>query len=451
MNTLPETHGAGPGLPSAPAPLSRQLLIIGLGDAGCAVLERLQLPASDPVQRVAVNTDQVALQRLQGVATLPLGRSVTRGLGCGGDAGQGATAAETDTEALTLLVHQVRMVWIIAGLGGGTGGGAAPYLARLAREKGALVLAFAILPFDFEGVHRRQQAEQCLGALRSEADAVICLPNQGMARLLDEKSLFTEIYAAANDLIAQGVAGVWKTLQRPGMVPLGFADFERLLRGRNASSTLAMVETRGDHRTREAVERIQSHPFLQAGLGFSDADSVLISIAGGSDLRFDEVEWVHGQFQRLCHHARVVPGTALDDSLTGRLHVTALLVRGGVRQAGAPSDRKTASPIPGGTSTDPVTLAEDSSLKFESMAPEGVPMPPAASGFMPEAPSLTSDQKRRAVERQIRNPLKRKRAVQTLFNFDVVSLGRFSQTEPTMRNGENLDEPTWARRGITLN
>ena len=170
------------------------------------------------------------------------------------------------------------MVWIVAGLGGGTGGGAAPVLARAAREKGALVLAFVILPFEFEGIHRREQAEQSLGTLRSDADAVICLPNQGMARLFEEKPLFNEVYAAANELIAAGVMGVWKTLQRPGMVPLGFGDFERLLRGRNASSTLAMVETSGENRTRDALDRIQNHPFLQAGLGFADADSVLISV-----------------------------------------------------------------------------------------------------------------------------------------------------------------------------
>ena len=443
MNTLPDSQASGP---DASPFVSRNLLILGVGDAGCSVLERLRHLDSDDVARVAINTDQVALHRLHSVQCHPLGRRITRGLSCGGDSVQGANAAEADYETLTALVTGFRMVWIVSGLGGGTGGGAVPILARIAREKGALVLAFAILPFDFEGGHRRQQSEVSLNSLRSEADAVICLPNQGISQLFEEKPLFTEVYAAANELIAQGIGGVWKTLQRPGMVPLGFGDFERILRGRNASSTLAMVETRGDQRTREALDRVQNHPFLQAGLGFADADSVLVSIAGGTDLRFDEVEWLHGQVQRLCVHARVVPGTALDDSLTGRLQVTAILVRGGVR----PETKSPPAPLGNGTMA-PTQAANGAGLHFEKMTSGGPVQPESSPAFVPEAPSLTTDQMRRVVERQIKNPLKRKRAVQTLFNFDVVSLGRFAQTEPTMRNGENLDEPTWARRGITLN
>lgn len=448
MNTLPDSQASGPE--AAPV-ASRNLLILGVGDAGCAVLERLSHLDTDDVARIAINTDQVALHRLQTVKGHSLGRRITRGLSCGGDATQGANAAEADSETLTPLMADFRMVWIVSGLGGGTGGGAVPILARMARQKGALVLAFAIQPFDFEGSHRRQQSEESLNSLRSEADAVICLPNQGISRLFEEKSLFTEVYAAANELIAQGISGVWKTLQRPGMVPLGFGDFERILRGRNASSTLAMVETRGEQRTREALERVQSHPFLQAGLGFAEADSVLVSIAGGTDLRFDEVEWLHGQFQRLCVHARVVPGTALDESLTGRLQVTALLVRGGMRAAGGRTDnRSSPTPVTNGA-TAPVSNGEGPGLQFEKMTSGSEVQPETSPIFVPQAPSLTADQMRRVVERQIKNPLKRKRAVQTLFNFDVVSLGRFAQTEPTMRNGENLDEPTWARRGITLN
>jgi cell division protein FtsZ len=448
MNTLPDSQPGGPEpLPAA----TRPLLIFGVGDAGCAVIERLGPIAGDGVERLAVNTDMVALNRVQGIKCHALGRKITRGLSCGGDPVQGANAAESDLGVLSTLVEDVRMVWIVAGLGGGTGGGAAPVLARAAREKGALVLAFVILPFEFEGIHRREQAEQSLGTLRSDADAVICLPNQGMARLFEEKPLFNEVYAAANELIAAGVMGVWKTLQRPGMVPLGFGDFERLLRGRNASSTLAMVETSGENRTRDALDRIQNHPFLQAGLGFADADSVLISVAGGTDIRFDEVEWLHGQFQRLCDHARVVPGTALDESLTGRVHVTALLVRSGTRPASVGSEGRLASMAHAQNAPSATVDSGGADLQFEKMDPHGSHSLASPSPFIPEAPSLTAEQMRRAVERQIKNPSKRKRAVQTLFNFDVVSLGRFAQTEPTMRDGENLDEPTWARRGITLN
>jgi cell division protein FtsZ len=430
------------------APTTAELLVLGIGDAGCAVLERLQASGAESMRLVALNTDTVALKRCSIPDKHLIGKALTRGLGCGGDSSQGSAAAECDLEVIRTLVTDAKMVCILAGLAGGTGGGASPVAARLARQAGALVLAFAVLPFDFEGFRRRSQADEALQSLRREADAVVCIPNQGIAGLFAEKPLFTEVYATANSLFADGVSGIWKAIRRPGMVPLGFADIERLLRGRNAESTLATVETRGENRTRDAIERLKAHPFLQAGLALDDADALLVSIAGGTDLRFDEVEWLHSQCQRLCESAQLVPGTAVDDSLTGRIQVTVVAVRGG---APSGNDAHSDPSLPQNGSKEGAGHTRESGLHFETMLPEGSVKTRGDSGFLAEPPALSDDQKRRLAERQLGTGSKRKKAVQTLFNFDVVALGRFAQTEATLRNGENLDEPTWARRRMSMN
>jgi cell division protein FtsZ len=316
----------------------------------------------------------------------------------------------------------------------------------MAREAGALVLGVAVLPFDYEGALRRSNAAAGLQALRSAADAVICVPNQGVASMLDDKTPLLEMFAAANDMVAQSVASIWRLLHRPALNPVSFADLERLLRGRHAASVFAAVEVRGPGRAREALERLQRHPFLQAGQMLVEADAALLAVAGGNDLRFDEVQALQDQFQRLCEHAQLVTGAAVDPELEGRLVVTVIATRGG----STPHAAGTETPAASGTAgTEP---SEPDRLQFE-MSSEAAEAPGNRVGplFVPPAPSLNDGQKRDLAQRQIKNPLKRKKAIQTLFKFDVVSVSRFAQTEPVKRNGENLDEPTFARRGIALN
>ncbi len=435
----------------APAPAPRTgFLVVGVGRAGGAIAELLAAAGLDGARFAAVDTDSTALGRLQRTENTAIGARLTRGEGCGNDLARGAQSAEQDIARLRKVVEGVRLVCIVAGIGGGIGGGAAAVVARVAREAGSLVLGIAVLPFRYEGPLRHSNASEGLQALRAASDAVICVPNQGVAAMLDERTLVTEVFDAANVMVAQSVESLWRLLHRPSMNPLGFADLERLLRGRHAESVFAAVETRGPARAREAVEKLRTHPFLQAEQMLVDADAALLAIAGGNDLRFDELQEVQDQFQRLCEHAQVVTGSAVDPALEGRIVVTVIATRGGASPLAAPQ-----TAMPAQTKTHPANEAsapsDEPPMRFESIAGDDLPTNRSGSKFIPPAPDLTDSQKRDLVHRQIKNKHQRKKTTQTLFNFEVVSVSRFAQTEPVKRNGENLDEPTYARRGVALN
>ena len=211
------------------------------------------------------------------------------------------------------------------------------------------------------------------------------------------------------------------------------------------------MEARGPARAREAVEKLRAHPFLQAGQMLADADAALLAVAGGTDLRFDELQEVQDQFQRLCEHAQVITGSAVDPALDGRIVVTVVATRGGaaplVPTKAGPS-RLAKGAAENGPEAEPT---EEPAMQFETPTAEEAAPSRRGPNFVPPAPTLSDMQKRELASRQIKSAHKRKKAAQTLFNFDVVSISRFAQTEPVKRNGENLDEPTYARRGIALN
>ena len=451
------------GAPSAsptdaltPAP-ALGFLVLGVGHSGGAIAGRIAASAMTGAEVVAVDTDVTSLRLLGALKTMAFGAKSARGGGCGNDLAMGATAAYEDESVWKERLTGVRLVCVITGVGGGVGGGAGPVIARLAREAGALVLGIAVLPFDYEGSLRRSNAATGLDALRSAADAVICVPNQGVAAMLDDKTPLLEMFTAANDLVAQSVVSIWRLLHRPALNPVSFADLERLLRGRHAASVFAAVEVRGATRAREALERLQKHPFLQAGHMLVEADAALVAVAGGNDLRFDEVQGIQNQFQRLCEHAQLMTGAAVDPELEGRLVVTVIATRGGI--VSRPAAAAAAAAPGAGAPTAPAAPSNPEPVSDRLAFEEGGDSPVGGAGsgsrigpmFVPPAPNLNEGQKRELVQRQIKNPMRRKKAIQTLFKFDVVSVSRFAQTEPVKRNGENLDEPTYARRGIALN
>ena len=336
------------------------------------------------------------------------------------------------------------MVFVLAGLGAGTGSGAAPVVARLAREAGALVLGVATLPFDCEGRLRQSNAAAGLLDLRAEADAVLCVPNQRVLQTLDERTTAPEVFAAANELLAQGVRGLWQMLTRPGLIQLDFANLERLLRGRHAESVFASVEARGEHRAREVVERLAAPPFLAGGEVLAGSDAVLVNVSGGPDLAFAEIDRVLGQVQRLCEQAQVVVGTAVDEALAGRLQLTVVVSRGG----SAPLPEAPSAPQPD-AGRSPIQSDASESAAGEYLTGE-TGWSRASSRLVPPTPELSAAQREQLIGKSGRGLLKRKKAVQTTFNFDVTSRGRFDKTEPTILHGQDLDLPTFLRRGIAL-
>src|SRR5437763_8034376 len=308
-------------------PRELTLKVFGVGGAGCNAVEQIAQREFVGVEFVAVNTDVQALLDLSVGRVVPLGATLTRGLGAGGDPEVGRAAAEEDAEQLCQLCADAKVVVIVTGLGGGTGTGASPVLARLAKEAGALVLAIATLPFECEGARRQSQARAGLEELKATADAVLCLPNQRVLKLIEDNTSLVETFKITNDLLAQGLRGIWRLLTRAGIINVDFADLCAVVRGQHAESAFGCAEARGEHRAREVVEKLLASPLLETGAVLNEAESVLVSIVAGSDLTMAEVNRVMSQINRACENAHIIMGAAIEAELGDRLSVTVIVAR----------------------------------------------------------------------------------------------------------------------------
>lgn len=428
---------------SSPAPATG-LLCVGVGRAGGQIVRSLFATGGLPGTRFLCLSTAELPPAVPGIADLALGHAITRGFGCGGDANHGRQAVEQDVTRLREAVTGARVVVVLTGLGGGTGGGVAPLIARLAHEAGALVFALATLPFGFEAPLRQTNARTALQALRQSADAVLCLSNAAAAKMLDEKTRLPEVMANSNAVIADTLRGLWRMLTGTGLVPIGVATLERMLRGLHGDCAFATVEGRGEQRARETFELIRQHSFLQDERSPAEAEVVLVNIAADGDLRLDELEWLQRQFQTHCERARLVVGATDDPTLRGRLALTVIAARTGIVPV--------ASPVTAGAATQSAPAV--SNQRFADSTPQspvvldgldldtGAPSRPSATGS--PAPELP---RRGALPKAAG----KKKTEQQTFNFELVSKGRFEHTESTFWQGQNLDEPTFLRRGITLN
>jgi len=434
--------------------------VFGVGGAGCNAVEHItrqraaQSEFAD-VQLMAVNTDLQSLLDLSVECVMPLGATRTRGLGAGGDPELGRTAAEEDAEQLRLLCAGAEVVVILTGLGGGTGTGASPVLARVAREAGALVLVIATLPFECEGARRQSQAQAGLEQLKEVADAVLCLPNQRVLKLIDENTSLIETFKITNDLIVQGLRGIWRLLTRAGIINVDFADLCAVVRGQHAESAFGCAEARGEHRAREVAEKLLASPLLECGAVLNEAESVLVSIVAGSDLTMAEVNRVMSQINRACEHAHIIMGAAAEADFGDRLSATVIATR-----------RRKLEPETGPTTTSE-TAASREPRQAEVGSPSAAEEPPAfdteffekapaarpASRFVPPPPEMTSDKKEQLLAQQNGKVYHKPRSKmrQGMLPLEIVSKGRFEKSEPTIHNGEDLDVPTYLRRGVPLN
>jgi cell division protein FtsZ len=361
-------------------------------------------------------------------------------------------AAEADTQALSELCAGADLIVVVAGLGGGTGSGAAPVLARVAREQGALVLGLVVLPFEFEGQRRQHQAQLALRQLKTAADAVICLPNQKVSNLIDEKTTLIETFRIANDLLGQGLAGLWRLITREGLINVDFADLCRVVRGRQAESCFATAEAMGEARSREVMDRLLSSPLLDQGRLLAEADAVLVSLVGGADLTLKEVNLVMEQLNRVCEHAQVIMGAAIDATLVDRIGLTVVATKRTAPEPerGAGNAPMTADPPPP-TAEFPTSDDDPSFGERRDGAANDRPAP----RYVPPPLQLTPEQAEQILARQERPGGRRRRRSagmrQELLPLEVVSKGRFAKSEPTVYRGEDLDTPSYVRKGMALN
>ena len=436
------------------------LKVLGVGGAGCNAVEHIarqraaQSEFAD-VRLAAVNTDLQSLFDLSVECVMPLGATRTRGLGAGGDPDVGRTAAEEDTEQLRQLCAGAEVVVIVTGLGGGTGTGASPVVARVAKEAGALVLAIATLPFECEGARRQRQAQAGLEQLKEAADAVLCLPNQRVLKLIDENTSLIETFKITNDLLAQGLRGIRRLLTRAGIINVDFADLCAVVRGQHAESAFACAEARGEHRAREVAEKLLASPLLEGGAVLNEADSVLVSIVAGTDLTMAEVNRVMSQINRACENAHIIMGATVEVDFGDRLSATVIATCRNQAEADTDAAMATTATAPGKPRQADVgsASAAEESPAFGTQFFEKAPPARPASRFVPPPPDLAPEKKEQLLAQQngktYRKPRSKMR--QGMLPLEIVSKGRFEKSEPTIYHGEDLDVPTYIRRGVPLN
>lgn len=422
--------------------------IIGLGGAGLQVIEPMLQSDLRELAFVAVHTSARALAASNAPCKLLFGTQMIRGLGAGGDPDLGKAAAEEEIASLKSVCEGADLIFIVAGLGGGTATGAAPILARLGKEAGALVLGVVTTPFEFEGARRQQQARLGLQRLKAAADGVLCLSHERMTKLIDPRATALEAFQRINEMLAQGIRGIWQTVTRYGLLNVDFADLCAVLRGRHFESLFATATAEGEDRARIALEELLASPLLDEGKFFSEAEAVLINLMGGPDLCMTDVNWIMQQINERAGQAQFVVGASIDDSFQGRLGLTVVVSRRGViskEDTGAKSNCF----LEVGSSSEGAAQGMENQMASDAATRR------SGSRFVPPPPDLSPEQTMRLLAQRGGSSARRRKSgsrwSQGQLPLEIISKGRFEKSEPTVHQGEDLDVPTYIRRGVALN
>jgi len=299
---------------SAPKLLGRPVLrVVGVGGAGVNAVNRMIEADIEGVEFIAINTDLQSLQTSAASTTLHIGDTVTRGLGSGANPELGRQAAREAYDQIKALLRGSDMVFIAAGAGGGTGTGAAPIVAQIAREVGALTVGIVTRPFQFEGTRRRDQAEAGIAALAEEVDTLIVVPNNRLLTVLDRHTTMVDAFRVADDVLRQGVQGISDLVTLPGLINLDFADV-RTIMSNAGNALLGIGMGSGERRALDAAEAAVSSPLLETSM--EGARSILLSITGGSDISLWEVNEAAKAVAEAAHpDANIIFGAMVDEKL----------------------------------------------------------------------------------------------------------------------------------------
>ncbi|KIN64601.1 Cell division protein FtsZ [Sulfitobacter noctilucicola] len=301
--------------------LKPRITVFGVGGAGGNAVNNMIEKELDGVDFVVANTDAQALQQAKSENRVQLGIKVTEGLGAGARATVGAAAAEESIEQIVDHLAGAHMCFITAGMGGGTGTGAAPIIAQAARELGVLTVGVVTKPFQFEGAKRMRQAEDGVEALQKVVDTLIIIPNQNLFRLANEKTTFTEAFSMADDVLYQGVKGVTDLMVRPGLINLDFADV-RAVMDEMGKAMMGTGEAEGEDRAIQAAEKAIANPLLDE-ISLRGAKGVLINITGGADLTLFELDEAANRIrEEVDPEANIIVGSTMDESLGGLMRVS---------------------------------------------------------------------------------------------------------------------------------
>jgi cell division protein FtsZ len=302
---------------------SARIKVIGAGGGGTNAVNRMIEAGLSGVEFLAMNTDLQVLNISKAPRKLQLGENSTRGLGAGGDPSIGRTAAEESKSEIKKMMDGADMVFITAGMGGGTGTGAAPVIAEIAAEMGALTVAVVTKPFPFEGPRRMRLAEEGVENLKSKVDTIIIVPNEKLLSVGDRRMTLVEAFKVADDVLRQGVQGISDIITIPGMINVDFADV-RTIMTHAGPALMGIGHGSGDHRAVEAAQNAVSSQLLETSI--NGATRVLVNVTSGNDLTLQEFNEAANQIQELCDQsdANIIFGWVADPSMEGEVRVTVL-------------------------------------------------------------------------------------------------------------------------------
>jgi cell division protein FtsZ len=300
-----------------------KIKVIGVGGGGGNAVNRMVSAGLEGVEFIAANTDAQALAHNHASVKIQIGQKLTKGLGAGADPTIGRQAALEDTEEIIQALSGADMIFVTTGLGGGTGTGAAPVIASLATELGALTVAVVTRPFRFEGRRRSAHADAGLEALRECVDTVITIPNERLLSIIDRRTSLTDSFSLADDVLRQAIQGISDLILVPGLINLDFADVKTIMSGMG----VAMMGTgtaEGDNRAMQAAQKAVASPLLEDG-SVNGARGVIINVTGGPDLSLMEVNEASCVIQEAAHEdANIIFGAVVDPTLTGKVKITVI-------------------------------------------------------------------------------------------------------------------------------
>ncbi|MFC3024319.1 cell division protein FtsZ [Vibrio zhugei] len=381
--------------------------VVGVGGGGGNAVEHMVRESIEGVEFISINTDAQALRKTSVSTVIQIGGDITKGLGAGANPQVGRDAALEDKERIKEVLTGADMVFIAAGMGGGTGTGAAPVIAEVAKELGVLTVAVVTKPFSFEGKKRLSFAEQGIEELSKHVDSLITIPNEKLLKVLGRGITLLEAFGSANDVLKNAVQGIAELITRPGMINVDFADV-RTVMSEMGHAMMGSGVASGEDRSEEAAEMAISSPLLE-DIDLAGARGVLVNITAGLDMRLDEFETVGNTVKAFASdNATVVIGTSLDPDMQDEIRVTVVatgigtekrpditLVAGGKAKVTAPTqpvqtqqpaarvEEKVAQPVQEKTETpQPTTSSKPSSNNVSSGNQNTAPKPEKESGYL---------------------------------------------------------------------
>ncbi|MBV8173180.1 MAG: hypothetical protein JO151_01285 [Verrucomicrobia bacterium] len=444
-----------------------RIKVVGIGGAGSNILDRVMLDGIEAADLVAINTDVQSLTASVAAHKVQLGRNLTRGLGSGGDPELGYAAAEEATDEIRSVLQGGTVIFLSVGLGGGTGSGAAPLVAQIAKEENTLVLAFAAVPFSFEGRRRCAQAEESLTRLRAVADAVVCFENDRMAELTLPRMGIHEAFAAADLTISQSIRSVAGLLQRPGLLHIGFDDVCAVLRSGDARALFGYGDAEGENRAHDALAKALKNPLMNRGALLEDAFHAIVHICGGANVTLGEVQIIMEELNRhINDQTQLFMGIGIEPRMGNRLSVSILsslsnstekpviqlakkpiyALEPGPKPELKPEPAKPVAP----TEASPTPALPDRTPLIERAAErsnEELMLPRTESE--PQRPPPVRMAAKVEPKPQTAAP-KKAEAKQETLQFEPISRGRFEKSEPTIIDGQDLDVPTFLRKNVKV-